>query len=167
MKSFLDDVKTVKELTEHFHKYLEFLYAHNFDLIEPKDFINRFILYSCDIRYKELLIDFLSQYYPANEIESFINEISFYSKTYTNKYLSNFKVGRDKYYAIVNEYILSTKEFNSERYELTLYYLKDKNRYTYIKEETNFSLKECVRHIRNSVGSWKNYDITWLSASMK
>jgi hypothetical protein len=163
-------IHTVDELTQGYHTYFDYLDEHNKNLPSPGKFINDLVFTSCDLRHKELITEFLARYYEPKEYQVMLEEISWYTITDTNKYIARFKIRRygenEKYYVVVKEYMFANNEFDSRRYNLSLYRLEGKEKYTYIQDQTNFSRGECERSIRNCIKSRKQFDIKWYEVDL-
>lgn len=152
---------TLEQLNQMYDAYVDYEIKLGRKIPKPNEYILDFV--SCNVDFKEIVNQFLDQFYNLKDVLKIINEIEFYKISNTLKYISNFKYRKRKYYATTQEYLFSTSDFDSTRYSLFLYDVTDENKQTLIEDMKCFSLEECTHKIKENINCFSNMpDINWI-----
>jgi|GEM_PF-4208200 len=151
---------------------LDNLYQQNNDYLDsihrytrsPAEFVKD--IYSCEEKYKQLIIQFLEQYYEPEEVIPMLGDITFFTLTPIQKYISRFRVPKDGDYSAVIEECMFENDIgvSCKRYYVSLYSINGQSKSCCMNNEHGDDFNRCVALIRRNIGSRMEYSIKWLKA---
>lgn len=95
-KSMLEDMHSVDDLDDLYDKYTDYLFEFGTKQPSPEEFIWDLVWGACNVKYEPLIRQFLELFYETKKCLRILDEILFFTITPVSRYISAFRVGRDK-----------------------------------------------------------------------